>query len=178
MGGCDLAVNKQTGIGLWVNPGQAGAHRLPSRVSSETGKPVSETLSHGVAHPVPADQMQVEMKNNLPGVRAGVKDQPVAGFVNAFLICQLLGDSDHVPDQLLIPGGYLFCGGQVLIRNDEDMRRGNRVDISKGGHLLVAVDFFAGDFSCNDLTEKAIRIHVFSFRWPGLFLVRLFFKKT
>src|SRR5436309_7128126 len=44
----------------------------------------------------------------------------------------------------------------VLLRDDHEMYRGERMDVMEGENLGVVVDFPAGDFSPDDLAEDAV----------------------
>jgi hypothetical protein len=46
---------------------------------------------------------------------------------------------------------------KVLIGNDQDVERGNWMDIAKCSYKIVPVNYLAGTFSVNDLTEDACR---------------------
>jgi hypothetical protein len=58
--------------------------------------------------------------------------------------------------------GFIFYVGKikrvkVLIGNDQDVERGNWMDIAKCSYKIVPVNYLAGTFSVNDLTEDACR---------------------
>ena len=60
-----------------------------------------------------------------------------------------------MPDQNLIRNLQLVDGFDVPVGDDQDVRVGDRVNISKGRHLIIAVDYGGGGFTGENLAKNA-----------------------
>ena len=110
------------------------------------------------------------MKHGLPAIRAVIRDQPVACFIDLLFFCEPTRHGEEMTHQRFVrffESGYRL---DVTVRHDQDMRRRDRVDIAKGGRLFVAIRDGAGDVSLNDLAEDAVVVgHVeLSVCWGGV----------
>ena len=110
-------------------------------------------LSQRKAGQLPADQVQMEVGDRLPGMHAGVDDQPVAFFGQAFLRCQFFRHHDHVADQWLIPWFQFVDRVNVPVGDDENMGGCKRMCIAKGRDEVVAIENCGGGFARDDFTE-------------------------
>ena len=89
----------------------------------------------------PAQQMQMQMKDGLPCVRANVKDRAISFFETA-LFRELRRGQVQSADDLGILRLRLFQAGHVSLGNDQDVRRRLRVDVAEGEGVLIFIDFF------------------------------------
>jgi hypothetical protein len=109
--------------------------------------------------------MHVEMKNGLPGTRSDVEHGSIA-ILDAALPRDIGGDELATADHFCILGRGFLQSAQVLLGNDEHMRRSLRINIVEGIYVLVFVDFLGGYFPANDAAEQTV-VHdtVHSLEW-------------
>ena len=91
------------------------------------------------------------MKDGLPSVISVDHDQAVAA--QALLFGNLSSDVYHMTNEAFVLGRHVFDAVDFLFRNDQDMRGRSRVDVPKGEHLVVFVDFVGGQVPGQDLGE-------------------------
>ena len=100
-------------------------------------------------------QMQVQMKNCLAGVGANVVNGTKAVF-------QLALFGDFCSDQMGIADNFCIClrqvidTGNVLLGNDQNVRRRARFDVFKGEDILVFVHLLRWNRAGDDLAEEAV----------------------
>lgn len=115
---------------------------------------------HGDRHALPTQQVHMEVVNRLPAIMAGVDNQPVPGLVHFFLGGNLAGDGEEMAENWFILGFYRIHRFDMLIRYDDDVMWGGRVDIVEGCDQIVLVDRVTGAISGNDPAEDTFRVHV------------------
>jgi hypothetical protein len=91
--------------------------------------------------------------NALPGLVIRVDNRTVSGLINAALLGKLLGYAEKISDQLTIGGLNIIEGCNVLLGNDENMRRSLRVDIFEGNGALVLIYYFSRTLALYDFTK-------------------------
>src|ERR1700730_1172508 len=112
-----------------------------------------------------SQEMDVEMKHRLPRARTHVHHGPVSLFDVALARdlgrCQVTS-TDHFGVLSL----RLFQPGKMFFRNNQHMRRRLGIDVFKGKHIFVLVDFLRGNLAAKNAAEKAISCGVsHSSRW-------------
>lgn len=105
---------------------------------------------------MPADQMQVQVKNYLTGMGASVDNQAVAGFLDAFLPGNLAGNREKVSHELLVTRLQIVGRFDMPVRDDQHMCGGDGMDIPESSCLVVTVHFFTGGFSPDDFAKYTI----------------------
>jgi hypothetical protein len=112
-------------------------------------------LSHGVTHPLSADQMQMDMVDRLSAIGTRVDDQAVAAMGNPCLAGKLTRDAEEMPDQLFIFRVECVYRFDMLVRHNQIVSWRDRVPILEGGGLLVAINDPGPGFTGDDLAEMA-----------------------
>jgi hypothetical protein len=101
------------------------------------------------------EQMHVEMKHRLPGSRTHVKYGPISlldrSLPGYFRRCQMA-----LPDQFSIFATRLFQTCNVLLRDDQNVCRGLRIDVIKGKRVFILVHLFRRYFSTQDAAKQTI----------------------
>jgi len=97
----------------------------------------------------------VQVKNGLPRTRPDVEHGSVA-ILDAALACDIGGGELAVADKLGILGQRFFQSADVLLGNDQHVRRSLRINIVEGVGMLVFVNFLGGYFPANDAAEQAV----------------------
>jgi hypothetical protein len=115
-------------------------------------------------HALTTHQVHVQMVNDLPSVWTGVDYQAVAILLDTFSFGKLFSDREKLPHERLIFVVDLVDRCDVLVRHDQDVRRGNRMDVEKSGYSLVFVNDGGGRLSISNFAEDAIR-HVEFLVW-------------
>ena len=96
----------------------------------------------------------MEVVDGLAAVGAGVDDETVA-------FGEVLGAGDFAGgvEELAEDAGVVLRGvgvrGEVVLGDDEDVRRGLGVDVREGEGVLVFVEAGDGDFAGDDFAEEA-----------------------
>ena len=99
------------------------------------------------------------MEDRLPGMRAGVDDQPVTAFRDPFLLCELFRHQHHVSHQRLILRCQLVDRVDVPVGNDQDVRGGNGMSIAESRDQAIALEYLGRGFAGDDFTEDAGHIY-------------------
>lgn len=100
--------------------------------------------------------MVVDVEDGLLAVLAGVGDHAEAAFVDAEFAggrLDALVDFQEGLGVVLVEAEHVL---DVFFRDDEGVGRGDRVDVVEGEDVVVFVDFFRGDFACDDFAENAV----------------------
>ena len=100
------------------------------------------------------------MEHGLSAVGAGVGDQPVAAFCDPLFLGKFTSNRKKMSHQRFIFSLKRAYGFDMLVRDEQDVRGRDRVNIPKGSHLFVAMDDFSFGFLGNDLTENTGIGHV------------------
>src|SRR5712671_110905 len=109
--------------------------------------------------------MNVEMKHRLPRSRTHVHDGPVSLF-DVSLARDLGRCQVTLADHFGVLSLRLFQPGKMFSWDDQHMRRRFRIDVFKGKHMLVLVNFLRGNLAAKNAAEKAISCGVsHSSRW-------------
>jgi len=94
-----------------------------------------------MAHGLSSNDVQVQVEDDLSGVRTGIDDQAVAGILDIFAFGELAGDIKHVSYQFLILRFNFVNRWNMLIRHNQNMGGSYRVDIPKSGNLIISENF-------------------------------------
>lgn len=101
----------------------------------------------------------MEVWHLLPRLGAGVDHQPVASVGDVLGLGQLVGDMNHMSEEMLLFGGDVSGGEYVSLGHDEHVRRCLRVDIADGDNVVILVEDVARYLSGDDATEYAVLFH-------------------
>jgi hypothetical protein len=102
-----------------------------------------------------AEKVPVDVRNGLARVGAGVEDDAIAALADPFRLCDAVHPGDHLAEQPAVRGGQRRDVGKVLLRDDEHMRRGLRVDIAEGQDPVRFKHRGRGNFASHDGAEQA-----------------------
>src|SRR5262245_30731919 len=110
---------------------------------------------HGAERIRPAEDVHVDMIHLLmphpPRVDDGAETVVGAGFPGQFA-CQ----RKHFPQRLVLLHGRVVQGGNVLLRDDQEVDRRGRPDVVERQHVLVLVHLLRRDLAAHDLAEDAV----------------------
>src|SRR5664279_4111908 len=95
------------------------------------------------------------MEDRLSGFGANVIHRAVAIF-NPALAPDFGGDELTVAEYLCVFSGSFFQSSEMLLRNDQDVRRGLRIDIFEGKDLVVFIDLLGRNRTRDDFAEEAV----------------------
>lgn len=98
----------------------------------------------------------MNVKHRLSTVGVAVGHHPVTAGVHPQLGGEVLGHQQDVPDGSLVIFGEIVQGGDVLLGNDQDVRRGAGVDIPEGQTEIVFEDGLGRNLSGDNLAEDAV----------------------
>jgi hypothetical protein len=104
-------------------------------------------------HPTAANQVEVQVKNRLPGIRTGIDDQAVPGLIQAGFSSQAASGKKHVAEQVTVGRFGFIHGYNMLLRYDQDVHGGNRTGILETDQGLIAMEDIGGNISGNDPAE-------------------------
>src|SRR5687768_4256082 len=119
---------------------------------------VSQRSARRPAELASAEEMQVDVKHRLAGVRACVDDDAVAVGREPFRRGEGLGDQHQPSEHLRVR--RLVQGGHVGLRDYEDMGRRLGVDVAKGDRVLVLVHELRRYLATHDAAEQTAVGHV------------------
>jgi len=100
-------------------------------------------------------QMQVQMENCLPRVRADVVNR-AKSVLQLALLGDFCGDQMGIADNLCIRLGQVIDTGNVFLGDNKDVRRRAGVDVFKGEDLLIFINFLRRYGTGDDLAEEAV----------------------
>jgi hypothetical protein len=103
-----------------------------------------------------AEYVDVDVVNGLAAVALAVDDKPRSFFSAAQFFCQLLGFIENLPQKAAVSRFQVHNARDMPFRDDEEMHRRLWVHIMKGKHIVILVDFLAGDFPLNNFTENTV----------------------
>src|SRR4051794_27904759 len=114
------------------------------------------------------------MGHTLPCVLTLVHDQPVSPLLDALAPGDLARDPQQAADYLLIPGRDGRDARNVLVGDDEDVRRRLRCDVAKRGDAILLVDDRRRDLAARDAAEQAVWFSAHSPPWRSTWKVSSF----
>ncbi len=95
------------------------------------------------------------MEDRLPTVGSAVRDQAITSFVNPFIFGKFSRRGEEMPYKLFVLCFQCCDRFDVLVRDDQNMRRRDGMSISKGCDLFIAVEDRSVGFTRNDFAENA-----------------------
>src|SRR5712691_4907236 len=108
----------------------------------------------------PAETMQVEVEDGLPGIVARVAGEAVAGRLDSHLAGDPSGYRDQATEGRLVFRVGLPCRGKMLFRDDEEVdgRLPPRLVLRnvEGDHEVILVQHLRPNRAVNDPTEQAL----------------------
>jgi hypothetical protein len=106
-------------------------------------------------HPPAADEVEVQVKNRLPGIRTGVDDQPVPGLIQTGFSSQAASGKKHVTEQFTVGRFGFIHGYDMFLRDDQYVHGGNRAGILETDQGFIAMEDIGRYISGNDPAEGA-----------------------
>ena len=112
-----------------------------------------------------AQQVHMQMMDRLSAIVARIHNDPVASIEvqGTRSVCR---GRHQKAQQRSIAGDALCQRGDMLFRNDQQMRRRLRIDVGKYNAAVVLVDPVGWDGARDNLAKQAVRGH--GRVWPGL----------
>jgi len=96
----------------------------------------------------------MQMEDGLPGARADVEHGAISLLDVAFA-SDLGGGEMTAPDEFRVRSLGFFQSRKMFFGDDEHVRGRFRVDVFEPKDVLVFINFFRGNFTPDDATEKA-----------------------
>jgi len=106
-----------------------------------------------------AEQVQVEMGNQLAGMASRVDHQTIAILGDALRSREFGGHMYHVSQQPFLLRVHLGKGRHMNDRDYEQMCRRLGVDIADGDNLTIPVQDVARDFAADNSAEDTVFVH-------------------
>ena len=111
---------------------------------------------------IPAtQQVQVKMKDGLPGAAAIVEDGAIAGEQMAFG-GQFRRDMQQFSQEGFIRMRSVVQSRKMFTRTNEEVCGRLRIDVFKGKDIVIFVNELGRDFLCADFTKDAVWVHQFT----------------
>jgi hypothetical protein len=108
--------------------------------------------------------MNVEVIHRLAAVLLTVNHKPRALFSAAFAEGQFFGFGKKLSQQNSV--GFQY-GGDVLFGDHQEVKGSLGMYVVEGQKFVVFVEFFTGDFPCDNFTKNTV--HGFIVRFAGIF---------
>ena len=106
----------------------------------------------------PAEEMQMQVKDRLPGVGVGVEDEAITRIGHTFTLRELARETGKLTNhRWILHGGH---GGNVLARNYENMHWRLRIDVAERDTVFRLGNDFGRDLLADDPAEEARVGHV------------------
>src|SRR5581483_4372074 len=103
-----------------------------------------------------ADQVQVDVEHGLARVAVGVEEDAESAGGDAAVLRDRRRAPHQLADDRVVVRRQVVERGDVLLRNDEHMRRTLRIDVVEREHAVVFVDDRRGDLASGDFAEEAV----------------------
>jgi hypothetical protein len=116
----------------------------------------SRVLARGPRHRASAQQVQMQMRNRLAAVVAGIDDNAVTVF-QPLLFRYLSCRHDEATEQRRVCGRCVCQRCMMLFGNDKRMHRRLRVDVRKRQHFFRFIQPRDRDGAGGDFAEEAVR---------------------
>ena len=98
--------------------------------------------------------MDMQVIHLLAAVCIAIDDQPITGFSDALLTCEIARHDEHVANQRFILVGNVIGCRYGFIGDDEYMHRCCRSNVQKRDHARVTVEHGRGQVASDDLLKK------------------------
>src|SRR5262245_31041469 len=124
-----------------------------------TADPMVPLLPRWPRHRAPAQQMDVKVEDALPRTGPDVGDETPAAAIDALRLGQVGRRLRDVGEHLAVTILDIGDRGDVLLRDQQDVRRRFRVGVAEGDDPVVLVHDLARDLVRRDLAEDAGGVH-------------------
>jgi len=101
----------------------------------------------------------MQVVDTLPGLGAVIEDQSVAIAGDLAVIGDPIGDANQTGHDGLMLRGQLMQRGDVLFRDDQDVRGRDRANVLEGHRVRIAEDLAGRDLPGENLAEEALLGH-------------------
>jgi hypothetical protein len=106
-----------------------------------------------------SEKVEVQVRHRVPGDLADVEHQTVSVGHQAFAKGDRLGGREQVGDVIAVIRGHIIGRCDVDARDDQDMRRGLRVEVTEGVAPLAGEHLRRGDLVADDPTKETVVAH-------------------
>ena len=100
--------------------------------------------------------MSVDVGDGLPGLRAGVEDDPVAALCDALGHSDLVSMGDEIGKQPVACGGQLSHIGMVVARDHEDMDGSLRINVPEGDRARITRNYGRRYLGSRNTAEQTV----------------------
>src|SRR5512142_2055886 len=105
-----------------------------------------------------AEDVEMDVEDGLPGIRAGVEDDPVTGVGHALFRRRPPGREQRLAEELRRSLGGVVERGDVLLGNDQDVDRRLRKSVLESQEALGLEQDRGRRFASDDPAEEAARV--------------------
>lgn len=98
----------------------------------------------------------MQMRHGFAGVRAVVEDEPKTILREAEFLRDLARLEHQVAENLVIFSRRFGDAGNGFLRNQQNVRRGLRVDVAKGDDEVVFINDLRRDFARDDFFKQGL----------------------
>ena len=102
----------------------------------------------------------MNVEHRLPAFAVAVHDQTIPGRIYATLNGQPFRAANQRTEQTRLLFWYIVHSCDVLLGNNENVRRRLRADVVEREHVIVLVDDVTRNFASGELAEQAVAGHV------------------
>lgn len=120
---------------------------------------VAALLARGPLQRATGEEVEVKVRNCFSTVPAIVDHDPEAVFAQSFLFSDDTDAGEEVAEEILVRRVSLADPHDQLFRNEEQVNRGLRGDVTEAEAQVVLVDDVARDFPVSDLLEDGFLSH-------------------
>jgi hypothetical protein len=99
------------------------------------------------------------MKHRLSGISIGVSHDPETAFVIAPLPGKFRGNPVEMSDQEVVFRLQIEGIGNMLSRDQQQMKRRYWIEVLYGHQLIILIDHFGRDFTGDYPAEKTVHFH-------------------
>ena len=100
--------------------------------------------------------MQVQVPDYLPTMFSAVDYQSIAAFLDTFLFCQSVRYFYHLTGERKIFFRNISDCFHVFDRNDQQMSRRDRINITECYNVIVTIDNISGNVTGGNFAEDAV----------------------
>src|SRR5205085_5824328 len=110
----------------------------------------ARTSSRRPGHLPSAEQMEMQMRDRLAGIGADVRDEPPSRFLDLLRVGEMGRSAHDLRQDTGVVLSDLGEGGEVLLRDQQDVRGGLRLDVAERKDRVGLVDDVRGDLPNDD----------------------------
>src|SRR5690349_19537365 len=112
--------------------------------------PIATRLTRRPRHLTTTEQVEMQVKDALPRVRARIDHDPEAALRDSLVAGELTRRHKNLADDRAVFRFNIENTRDMFARNDEKMNRRLGIDVPEDHHVIVLIDDVGFDFSADD----------------------------